>query len=171
MKGGTTSIPSCRQRGAALVITLMVLAAVTMLGVAAMNATCVEYKLSRNEREVQESFYLAEAAVIEAVQRLHGLPHDDLSDHVSKWHHVRHNEEGQVDFRKPENWIVEESREPNAMGSTLHPQSFFTAVEWDVAVGASLIVTGSRLYANRIYGISKREISDTLIEIGYYMRY
>ena len=161
----------CRQTGSALVITLMVLAAVTILGIAGMNAICTELKLSRNEREVQESFYLAEAAALEAVQLMHNASRDDLNDRIFMWHHRRGEDHKQLDFRKPEQWIVAQNSDDNAMGSVMHPNSYFSAVEWDVAAGASLIVTDSRLYANRIYGLNKRSNSDIVIEIGYYLRY
>jgi hypothetical protein len=160
-----------RQNGSALVITLLVLMAVTILGVMGMNAACVEITLSRTEREVQECFYMAEAAALEAIQRLKNTSNDDLNDHAHIWHHRRNKGKKPLDLRKPQNWLSDEQGEEIAVGSVLDADSFFAAVEWDVAVGASLIVTDSRLYANRIYGLSKRHNADTLIEIGYYLRY
>jgi hypothetical protein len=160
-----------RQNGSALVITLLVLAAITILGVMGMNAACVESALSRNEREIQESFYMAEAAALEAIQRLHNASQDDLNDLALIWHHRRNKGRTPIDFRKPQNWHSAEQTEEIAAASLLGADTHFAALEWDVAAGASLIVTDSRLYANRIYGLSQRHNTDTLIEIGYYLRY
>ena len=159
-----------QQRGYALAITLMVLAAITVLGVISMNIICVEINLSRNERDIQRSFYSTEAAAHEGLQRLSNSSHDDLNDHVYIWHHVRDSQKG-IDFRKPEEWITHQEDEVNVMQSILDSQSYFAAVEWDVAAGASLVMTESRLYVNRIYGLNKQFQNNAIIEIGFYLRY
>ncbi|MBI5894995.1 MAG: hypothetical protein HZB24_02955, partial [Desulfobacterales bacterium] len=88
------------QSGSALVITLMVLTALTILGVAALNTSNVELKIVRNEREVRETFFLAEGAVAEGVQRLSALQAVDLNEQYLPWHHPRKAaENNRVNFR------------------------------------------------------------------------
>jgi hypothetical protein len=77
------------QSGAVLVITLLVLLAVTVLGVASLQTTSVELNISRNEREIRETFYLAEGAAMEGLQRLKAVPAVDLEERIFLWHHDR----------------------------------------------------------------------------------
>ena len=54
--------------GAVLVIALMLLAVLTILGVASLNTTTTEIRISGNEKVYKEAFYNAEAGVAYAVQ-------------------------------------------------------------------------------------------------------
>jgi hypothetical protein len=163
---------SSKQSGSALVITLMVLAALTILGVASLNTSVVELKIARNEREVRETFCLAEGAVAEGVQRLSALQAVDLNEQYLPWHHPRKSvENNRVDFRDLNRWDVDGLGEDNALVSPMSADTFIAAVEWKVATGGSLVQTQSRLYQNRVYGRCDRYGTGTLVEMGYYLRY
>jgi hypothetical protein len=160
------------QCGSALVITLMVLTALTILGVAALNTSVVELKIVRNEREVRETFGLAEGAVAEGVQRLSATKSVDMNEQFLPWHHPRKAvEENQVDFRDPGRWDVDGVGEDNGLLSPMSSDIFIAAVEWKVATGGSLVQTQSRLYQNRVYGLCNKYDTGTLVEMGYYLRY
>lgn len=160
------------QSGSALVITLMVLTALTILGVAALNTSGVELKIARNEREVRETFCLAESAVAEGVQRLSAIAAVDLNEQYLPWHHPRKAaEDHRIDFRDLGSWDADGVGEDNALASPMSPETFIAAVEWKVATGGSLIQTQSRLYQNRIYGLCNKYGTGTLVEMGYYLRY
>jgi PilX N-terminal len=60
--------PLHNQKGAVLVIALMLLAVLTILGVAALNTTTTEIRISGNEKVYKEAFYRAEAGVAYSVQ-------------------------------------------------------------------------------------------------------
>ncbi len=160
------------QCGSALVITLMVLTALTILGVAALNTSGVELKISRNEREVRETFCLAEGAMAEGVQRLSAVPAVDLNEQYLPWHHPRKAAENNlIDFRDLNRWDVDGLGEDNGLVSPMSSDTFIAAVEWKVASGGSLVQTQSRLYQNRIYGRCDKYGTGTLVEMGYYLRY
>ena len=58
----------CNSEGAVLVIALMLLAVLTILGVAALNTTTTEMRISGNEKVYKEAFYRAEAGIAYSVQ-------------------------------------------------------------------------------------------------------
>lgn len=61
-----TKIPLPKQRGAVLLMSLIILLVMTMLGVASIDSTGLEMKMSSNNRNQQLSFQRAEAGLIEA---------------------------------------------------------------------------------------------------------
>jgi len=160
------------QSGAVLVVTLLVVLAVTVLGVAGLQTTTVELRIARNEREIRESFYLAEAAAMEGVQRLINAAGVDLEEQFSHWHHPRRALAGNGwDFRDAGDWDCDDSENGNCLQSPLDRHAFIAAVEWRVAPGASLLMTGSRLVENRVYGLCTKHGGDHMVEIGYLLRY
>jgi hypothetical protein len=161
------------QSGAVLVITLLVLLAVTVLGVASLQTTSVELNIARNEREIRETFYLAEGAAMEGLQRLKAVPAVDLEERIFLWQHDRDSVgDDKTGFRDPAQWQMESAaRPPNCMPSTIDPDTYFAAVNWGVAPGGSLVQTGSRLYHHRVYGLCTKHGANQRVEIGYYLRY
>jgi hypothetical protein len=161
-----------RQEGSALVITLLVLTAVTILGVASIHSSVIELKISANEREMRNNFFLAESAAMEGIQRLTALKNEDLNEQFVIWHHPKRGpEDGRIDFRDAAQWDGDGVGNDNCLPSALDPHMYLAAVEWKVATGGSLIATGSRLYQNRVYGLCTRNGAKDLIEIGYNLRY
>jgi len=161
------------QSGAVLIITLLVLLAVTVLGVASLQTTSVELNIARNEREIRETFYLAEGAAMEGLQRLKAMPAVDLEERVFLWHHDRDSVgDDKTGFRDPAQWQMDSgARSPNCMPSAIDPDTYFAAVNWGVAPGGSLVQTGSRLYHHRVYGLCTKHGANQRVEIGYYLRY
>jgi hypothetical protein len=166
------SVKTTNQDGSVLLIALLALLAVTIFGVVSLNTTSIELHIARNERDVREAFYLAEAGVMEGVQRLVDTKTVDLEEKFSFWHHaIKEIEAQQVNFRNPIHWIPIGEEEKNAGQCAISPDTYMTAVEWDVAVGGSLIMTETRLYVNRIYGLCQKNNSSEIIEVGYRLRY
>lgn len=164
----------CRpdRSGSALLITLLVLTGVTIIGIACINTTIVEMKISSNGHEMRESFYLAESAAMEGVQRLINISDVDLNERILSWHHPRRDPvDGAIDFRDPTQWDADGVGQGNCLQSALDPNAFMAAVEWKVAAGGSLVMTESRLYQNRVYGRCTKHDNGNLIEIGYNVRY
>jgi hypothetical protein len=158
--------------GAALVIVLLVLTAISILGVMSINTSAVELDITRNEREIGEIFYLSESAAMEGMQRLVDSPLIDLEEKVQFWHHSDETARtGNISFRDPQKWDIDGQGEDNGMQSTLDPNVYFAAVEHRLATGSSAIVTESRLYMNRVYGLSNKYNAANIVEIGFYLRY
>ncbi len=63
------------ERGFALVLTLILMAAMTAIGLAALMTSTTDMMIARNDREVKEAFYIAETGLAEALARL-DLPND-----------------------------------------------------------------------------------------------
>ena len=170
MGGRKTSFD--QESGAVLLTTLLVLIAITVLGLASINKSIVELKIARNEREVRELFYLSEAACMEGIQRLQSTDNTDLNEHAQFWHHSKKSiSDNRLNFRDPTHWDMDGLTEDNSINSTLNADTYIAAVEWTVATGGSLIQTQSRLYQNRIYGFCDKYDAENIIEMGYYMRY
>ena len=155
-----------------LVTTLLVLLAITILGVASINTSVVESKIARTEKEVRETFYLSEGAAMECIQRLIGTDPVDKNEQFPFWIHSKREATGLgVNFRYPKDWDVDGKGADNGLISPMGNETYMAAVEWGVATGGSLVQTGSRLYQNRAYGLCTRYDINSVIEIGYYMRY
>ena len=160
------------QRGSVLTIVLLVILAITILGLMSIRTSTIELRIAGNEKQMKESFYLAEAAALEGIQRLFQTLSIDLSEHSPDWHHTKkYIDTLSVDFRDPKDWDVDQKGPDNGIPALIGEDTYIAAVEWQVAAGSSLISTGSRLYVNRIYGLCTKNKTDTLIEIGYKSRY
>lgn len=160
------------QHGSVLVIALLVLLSVTILGVMGIHTSTVDLRIAGNEHRMRESFYLAEAAAVEGIQRLMKTEAVDLNEKHLVWHHSQNEVEAQsIDFRDPQDWDVDRVEPDNGTYSGVDENAFITAVERRVATGSSLIATQSRLYVNSVYGLCTKNHTDILIEIGYKSRY
>ena len=158
--------------GSAILVTLLILLAVTVLGVAAINRSVVTLKMTQNEREARETFYLSESAAAEGVQRLSLASGVDKDEKVRRWHHPKKSSDGGIpDFRDPDAWDVDGKGTDNGRPGALGRGTYLAAVEWKVATGSSLIQTAPRLYQNRIYGMCQRHGAVTIVEIGFNLRY
>lgn len=167
----TMPVP-CSARGSTLVAVLLIMAAVSIFGTMSLNISSVELKISYNERQTREVFYLSEGASLEGLQRLVNAPRIDLEDKIYYWHHGENAaSRDKTDFRDPRQWKIDGRDGNNAMQSALDTQSYFSAVEHRLAVGSSAVVTGPRLYMNQVYGLCSKHQAMNLVEIGYQLRY
>lgn len=160
------------QSGSVLIITLLILMAITILGIASINTASVDLQIAGNAKQLRETFYLAEAAAMEGIQRLKHAEPIDLNEQHLLWHHSRQRlEADKIDFRNPEHWDVDFIPPDNGIAASVGQESFIAAVEWRVATGGSLIATETRLFVNRVYGRSGKHNADTLLEVGFKSRY
>ena len=160
------------KRGMATVVVLLVMTALTVLGVMSINLTTIELDIARNERDARENFYLAEGAAMEGIQRLVNASQIDLEEKMMSWHHSKRSFANErINFRNPEFWDADGRGEDNALTGSVASDTFIAAVEKRVATGSSAVVTESRLYLNQVYGLSTRHGCVDLVEIGYYLRY
>lgn len=160
------------QSGSALIITLLVMVSLTIFGIMSLNTSIVEIQISRNERQLRQAFYLAEGAVMEGLQRLVALSHQDLDEQFAVWHHpIGTLQAEEKDFRNIDIWDADGREKDNALVCSFSPYTYTAAVEYAVATGGSLIQTDTRLYQNRVYGLCRQYGADHLVEIGVYLRY
>ncbi|MDD3949338.1 MAG: PilX N-terminal domain-containing pilus assembly protein, partial [Anaerolineaceae bacterium] len=65
-----TNKKNSHQEGSIVIVALVLLVLVTLMGVSITQITSVEMRIAGNERDYKRVFYLAEAAAMEALQRL-----------------------------------------------------------------------------------------------------
>lgn len=158
--------------GAVLVVCVLILTAVTVLGLVGIHAAVVELQIATNHTQMGHGLYLAEGAALEGVQRLANAAAIDLQDQSFFWHHSRSAlKAAHLDLRCSAHWLNIGNLRKLALESSLGPDVQLAAVEWSLAAGSSMIATQSRLYLNRVYGRSTRFQADHLVEIGYQLRY
>lgn len=158
--------------GTALVVCVLILTAVTVLGLVGIHAGVVELQIATNHTQMGHGLYLAEGAALEGVQRLANAATTDLQDRSFFWHHNRSAlETAHLDLRQTAHWSHAGNLRKLALESSLGPDVQLAAVEWSLAAGSSMVATQSRLYLNRVYGRSTRFRADHLVEIGYQLRY
>ena len=155
-----------------MVMVLMVIMALTTFGVLSINSSSIELQIVKNGKEGKKNFYLSESATLEGIQRIADSCPVDMEDKIALWHHSRRDErEKEMDFRNPHQWAVDGSDQDNAQKSLMGKSLYFAAVESRLATGGSAIVTGSRLYLNRVFGLCNHDNHPVIVEIGYYKRY
>jgi Tfp pilus assembly protein PilX len=163
---------SATETGTALVVCMLILTAVTILGLVGIHAGVVDLHIATNHTQMGHGLYLAEGAALEGVQRLANATTTDLQDRSFFWYHSRSDlEAANLDLRCPAHWSTVENTRPIALQSTLGSDVQLAAVEWSLAAGSSMVATEPRLYLNRVYGRSTRFQADHLVEIGYQLRY
>ena len=164
--------PKDLNKGSTLIVVLWAMAAAAVFGAVGLAISSVELEISSNERQMREVFYLSESAALEGMQRLVNAPRIDLEDKIYFWHHDENTTiDGSPGFRDPRQWKIDGGDRDNAMQCTLDPNCYFSAVEHRLAAGSSALVTGPRLYMNRVYGLCSKRRAMNLVEIGYQLRY
>lgn len=161
------------ESGSVLLIALLVMIAISVLGVLGIQSSIVELDLVRNERDIQEAFHLSESAALEGIELLVNSSKEDRQDNQPVWHHARKTMEAlNCDLRDMTQWDADgQGQDDNSIKSKFSQESLIAAVEWDVAAGGSLVMTQSRLIVTRVYGLCTKHNAGQLIEIGYAMRY
>lgn len=76
----TLATPQRRQSGVALVVSLVLLVAVTLLGVSAMQGTILQERMSANQRDVEEAFNASEFALRRGERELLSSPGSFLTN-------------------------------------------------------------------------------------------
>lgn len=163
---------SKKETGSVLLIALLVMTAISVLGVLAIQSSIIELNLVRNERDIQETFYLSESAALEGVQLLSNLKAEDRQDRYPIWLHSRKKLAAMnLNFRDASKWHADEQGGGgNSIKSRFNSDSLISAVEWDIVSGGSLVMTEPRLVLIRVYGLCMKYNANQLIEIGYVMR-
>jgi hypothetical protein len=151
---------------------VLILTAVTVLGLVGIHAGVADLQISTNHTQMGHGLYLAEGAALEGVQRLASAATTDLHDKSFVWYHSRSAlEVVGFDLRCTAHWSNINNLRRLTLESSLGSDVQLAAVEWSLAAGSSMVATQSRLYLNRVYGRSTRFQSDHLVEIGYQLRY
>lgn len=154
------------EEGSVILIALIVLVAITMIGIVSMDDTSVELKIVRNEAIYRHNLYKAESAVIEAAQF---MDDNNLSINYPWIPSV-----GATFFEDPNSWTAANSNLSNNMNNPADPNNNTRyAARLNKVVGSKKMTATSSLYAYSVYGLfdSTAGQGRTLIKMGYNKRY
>jgi len=176
-----------REEGSALVISLVILALLTVIGIAVTNTTSIELQIAGNDKTYKENFYLAEGAAMMIARILENvasqadiekLKQNKFPSPVSQGSYVAMPVKGTAndidtdDIQRDTYWegVDDQSCTAPLLSSTNPPR--FIPRKKGLALGSSLGLTGgSRLYDYAIFARRKNDNSSVVIELGYKKRY
>jgi hypothetical protein len=160
------------EKGSILVIALLMIALLTLLGMSSTTTSVIEVQIAANEQSYKENFFKAEAAALEAAQRLENeTDSQTLTNKTPVWLH-----DSDI-MGYPSNWDYndqDDNDNAETAGTSIDPngQTYFSVVDRGVAPGSSLSMSGgTNLYEHAVYGFSSADSGQQLIEIGYRKRY
>ena len=170
------------EEGVAIITTLLILMLLTFIGITATKTTITEKKIVRSEAIFERSFYLAESAAMEGIQKLENesTPEELLASRIVAG--VSNNDGLLVstDANEPENdWKNIDSNDDNVIDgndyqdSELDPdnETHRLVVQAPIANGNSLALGSSRLYDYFSYGLTESEGGRAMIKVGYKKRF
>ena len=172
MYPGKTAMPrlkpknECGQEGSIVIVALVLLVLVTLMGVSITQITSVEMRVAANERDYKRVFYLAEAAVMEAMQRLENAEPVDLKTSTTTlpWLHD--------DDTNLENRDNMKNTDSVSAQSSFDQDTYFAVTARGITGGSSLsMTTSSRLYSFDAYGYSEKQRGRAHIVGGYKRRF
>ena len=186
MKKIIMSSPIGNQHGSVMALALMVMVTLTIVGLTAVNDTVVESSIARNHAIYRMSLYLAEAAVRQAVQIMEDYTDDpavtdELMEVSGSW--VKHFSNfvfsHDLSGSPPGlDWVNMEFRDGNYGGflpCAVNNAGYLVRYE-GIAEGSSLDMTdATSLYQFSVYGRGvgpmQNDLTETIVKVGYRMRY
>jgi Tfp pilus assembly protein PilX len=161
-----TNKKNSHQEGSIVIVALVLLVLVTLMGVSITQITSVEMRIAGNERDYKRVFYLAEAAAMEALQRLENADPQDLKTSTTalEWLHDSSTDLEDKDNMKNTDSISTES--------AFDQDTYFAVTARGITGGSSLsVTTSSRLYSFDAYGYSEKQRGRAHIVGGYKRRF
>ena len=154
------------ESGAVLVISLVLLMAMTLLGLSSSRTASIEVLVAGNDKAFKEILYLAEAAVMENAQTIqNGTEEMNTSGSPSRPAWLVDALPNPNDVKDDDNWVTAQLSALDPSGCTLEYISHFKGV----TTGESLDMTKeSNLYTYSVYSRGIQEnAAQAYIEIGY----
>ena len=159
------------EKGSVLIVALLMIVFLSLLGIASTTTSTVEVQIAGNDRNYKQNLYRAEAAAMEAAQRLdnetdtlvlenksHIWLHDnDMMTVVNNW-----------DF---DNVGGDDNSETVNAGIDPDSTTHFSVVDMGIAPGSSLSMGDTNLHEFAIYGLTQTSSGETLVEIGFRKRF
>lgn len=170
------------EEGVTIVTVLLILVLLTLMGVTATKTVLNEKKSVRSEAVFEQSFYFAESAALEGIQKLENestpeellvalltpasknkdlivIADDKAPENDSK----NLDLDGDGDFDKDDVALVEVSETDASTGRVV--------VEMPIPPGSTLGLGGSRLYSYMSYGMTSSQGGQAMIKLGYKKRF
>ena len=162
-----------REDGSVLVITLMMLAFLSLLGVSATTTSTIEVQIAGNDRNFKRNFYKAEAGAMEAAQRLENETDTNVLINRTPVYLTLFN--ATVDMTKSSSWDYDNvGGNDNAVTADLNIDpdgtTYFSIVDVGIAGGSSLSLGSTSLHEYAVYGLYRSTDGESLVELGYRKR-
>ena len=158
------------ENGSAIVISLMLLALLTVMGIWSTRKSNIETLISGNEVARKQTFYRTESGVIEGGFAIEEAAATDLKAWAPDW---LTEKSVAVDMTDPDNWDFDQvGGDDTAVPTTLDGEVGFCAIDKGVTSGDSLLMTGAtqvRTYA--VYSFHDSRDGQSLQEVGYKRRF
>lgn len=152
--------------GSVMLVALLLMAVLTIMGVAAINTSNIEILISSNDRSYKQNFYRSEAAAYEAAQIVEDADDADLMPATTTY--TNWLKGIGTDMAIPSNWNT-----GNSEVSDIDANTSYSVIMTGVAGGGSLDMTApSQLFEYAIYGLYLNpNTGRSLIAIGYRKRF
>jgi Tfp pilus assembly protein PilX len=138
-----------RQKGSIVIIALVLLMLVTLMGLSITQITSIEIQVAGNERDYKQVFYLAEAAMMEALQRMENAAAEYLKPSTTTFGWLR----GPGTNLENKSVMADENISREA---TVADTARFAATARGITGGSSLaMTTTSQLYSFEVYGYAQ----------------
>lgn len=97
---------SCKQQGATLIVGLIMLFLLTIIGMASMNVTTVDVKVTSNAKDRQLAFVGAESGLFNAGQTIINFPEEHLDNTTPGYVHKQYELIGSAWWNDKSNWSL-----------------------------------------------------------------
>jgi Tfp pilus assembly protein PilX len=152
--------------GSIIIIVLVILMLVTIMGISSTTTSTIELQIAANEKKYKENFYTAEAATMEALQRMDAADSERMK---------LNNAPSTLAWMMPGEVDLTDSSAVAAatVASDTDDGSRYYAINRGVTTGTSLGMTGSsRLYTFEVHGFMDEGTGGSShIEVGYKRRF
>jgi len=170
------------EEGSTLIVAIMILALLTVIGIAVTTTTSIELQIAANDRTYRENFYQAEGAAMMLAQLLENAIETDpvrMKDYPSQITDPSGSDynipvkglPGDIDvnnIRKDTYWEGTSDKSCEVPGTATTDAPRFIARYIGIPPGTSLDLTGgSSVRAYSIFGRRKHNNSAVVIELGY----
>ena len=170
------------EQGTAIITALLILMLLTFIGITATKTTVTEKAVIRSDAVFETSFYLAESAALEGIQKLanESTPDELLAPLIT----AASNNDGllvSADAQEPENDLAncDSDGDGDIDGNDISDVCMLDpdnttrrlVVQLPISSGSSLGLGSSRLYSYASYGLSEAQGGRSMIKIGYKKRF
>ena len=157
--------------GSVMLVALLLMAVLTIMGIAAINTSNIEILISSNDRSYKQNFYRSEAAAYEAAQRVEDADDADLMPATTAFTWLQGIG---TDMTIPSNWDpTDTTGNSHVSDIDADANTSYAVIMTGIAGGGSLDMTlPSQLFEYAIYGLYlKPNAGRSLIGIGYRKRF
>ena len=159
------SLLKSQEGGVTIVIAIMILALLTIIGIASLNTSNTEVRIAGQESVYQQNFYRAEGATLEAVELMEN--ESNLKTAGLSWLELTVGSVDSNDIYDTSFWQSGNGTVTPQASAALADTQFMVVSEGTVT-GTSLAMGSAKVHAYTIYGrAAPPNRGETIIQIGY----